>query len=187
METTTRLLSATVIWLAMVATAPANEVAGVKMDSSMSVEGKTLQLNGMGLRKKLFFKVYVAGLYLENRSKDASSAIASDQIKSMRLHMLRSLSGSELSDAISEAFWRNVKSPRNVFEARLKKLASMFPSVVAGDIITLTYVPGKGTIVTAKGEQKGTIEGKDFADALFAVWLGDDPVQADLKKALLGG
>ncbi len=187
MKTTNRLLGAAVILMATVATAPANEVAGVKMDSSMSVEGKTLQLNGMGLRKKLFFKVYVAGLYLENRSKDASSVIASDQIKSIRLHMLRSLSGSELSDAISEAFWRNVKSSRNVFEARLQKLASMFPSVVEGDIITLTYVPGKGTIVTAKGEQKGIVDGKDFADALFAVWLGDDPVQTDLKKALLGG
>jgi len=47
-------------------------------------------------------------------------------------------------------------------------------------------LPGKGTVVTAKGTEKGTIEGKDFADALFAVWLGPNPVQEDLKKALLG-
>ncbi len=183
-----RLLGMTTLWLAVAAVtlAAVNEVAGVKMESTASVEGKTLQLNGMGLRKKLFFKVYVAGLYLESRSKDAPSVISSEQIKSIRLHILRNLSGSELSDAISEAFWRNVKSPRSVFEGRLQRLAKMFPSVVSGDNITLTYVPGKGTLVFAKGQEKGVVEGKDFADALFAVWLGDNPVQDDLKRALLG-
>ncbi len=165
---------------------PADEVAGVKMDNTIRIEGKTLQLNGMGLRKKMIFKVYVAGLYLESRSKDASTVISGDQTRSIRLHLLRPLSGSELSNAIAEAFWRNVKVPRSTFEARLQKLMTMFPSVVPGDIITLTYLPGKGTVVTAKGEEKGIIEGKDFSDALFAVWLGENPVQTDLKKALLG-
>ncbi len=37
-----------------------------------------------------------------------------------------------------------------------------------------------------RGVEKGVIEGKDFADALFSVWLGSDPVDRDLKKALLG-
>ena len=32
-----------------------------------------------------------------------------------------------------------------------------------------------------------TIPGKDFADALFAVWLGPNPVEVALKRALLGG
>jgi hypothetical protein len=69
---------------------------------------------------------------------------------------------------------------------RLQKLTGMFPAVVEGDQIVLTYVPGKGTSVSAKGQDKGVIEGKDFADALFSVWLGGNPVQEDLKKALLG-
>ena len=34
--------------------------------------------------------------------------------------------------------------------------------------------------------EKGIIEGKDFSDALFSVWLGSNPVDAGLKKALLG-
>ncbi|MGA2713580.1 MAG: chalcone isomerase family protein [Bryobacteraceae bacterium] len=32
-----------------------------------------------------------------------------------------------------------------------------------------------------------TIPGKDFADALLAVWLGQKPVEAALKRELLGG
>ncbi len=162
------------------------EVAGVKMSDSATVEGKTLRLNGMGLRKKLIFKVYVAGLYLEHSSKDASQILSSDQVKSIHLHMLRSISGSELSDTIGEAFWKNAGPSKSTLEARLQKLKGMFPSVVSGDLIVLTYVPGRGTLVSAKGQEKGIVEGKDFADALFSVWLGQDPVQPDLKKLLLG-
>ncbi len=179
-------LSAGALWLLTAASLLGGEVAGVKMSDSATVEGRTLRLNGMGLRKKVIFKVYVAGLYLESPSKDASTVISSDQVKSIHLHILRNLSGTELSDAIAEAFWKNAKQSRSVLEARLEKLRGMFPSVVSGDLIVLTYLPGKGTIVTAKGQQKGVVEGKDFADALFSVWLGQDPVQTDLKKLLLG-
>jgi hypothetical protein len=63
----------------------------------------------------------------------------------------------------------------------------MIPDVEKGDQILMTYVPGKGTVVSAKGTEKGVVEGKDFSDALFSVWLGANPVQTDLKKALLGG
>jgi hypothetical protein len=185
--TTKRILSATVICLAMASALGAGEVAGVKLPDTSTVEGRTLRLNGMGLRKKLVFKVYVAGLYLENQSKDASTIISSDQVKSIQLHILRSISGSELTQAIAEAFWKNAKQNRSSLEPRLQKLNTMLPSVISGDVIVLSYVPGRGTMVTAKGQQKGIIEGKDFADALFAVWLGGEPVQADLKKLLLGG
>jgi hypothetical protein len=186
MNTSNPILTAVSIWLIAASTVTAGEVAGVKMGETAVIEGKTLRLNGMGLRKKLIFKVYVAGLYLENPSKDASSIISSDEIKSIRLHILRNLSGSEVSNAISEGFWRNVTQPRSTFENRLSRLGAMIPSVQEGDVIELIYIPGKGTLVNAKGQHKGVIEGKDFADALFSVWLGKNPVQSDLKKALLG-
>ncbi len=182
-----RSVTVATLLLSMTVAASASDVAGVKMADTAAVEGKTLRLNGMGLRKKLIFNVYVAGLYLETPSKDAATVISSDQIKSIRLHVLRSLSASQLAESISEGFWRNAKSQKGTLEARLERLTRMFPKVAEGDLITLTYVPGKGTVVNAKGEEKGTIEGKDFADALFAIWLGMNPVQGDLKKALLGG
>ncbi len=166
---------------------PAGEVAGVKMPDTITIEGKTLKLNGIGLRKKMLFKVYVAGLYVESPSKDAAKVISSDEVKSIALNVLRSLSGSQIGEAISDGFWHNSKAQMGALTDRLQKLNSMFPAVVEGDQIVLTYVPGKGTSVSAKGQDKGVIEGKDFADALFSVWLGANPVQEDLKKALLGG
>jgi chalcone isomerase-like protein len=173
--------------LAIAAPVLAKEVSGVTLTDTATVEGKTVKLNGAGLRKKVVFKVYVGGLYLENPSKDAATVISSDQIKRMQLSVLRSLSTKQITEAIEEGFEKNSKAQMGALKPRLEKLKSMIPDVVEGEQILLTYVPGKGTLVSAKGAEKGVIEGKDFADALFAVWLGPNPVQEDLKKALLGG
>lgn len=162
------------------------EVAGVTLPETTTVEGKTLKLNGTGLRKKMVFKVYVAGLYLETPSRDAAAVISSDQVKRMQLSVLRSLSSKQVSEAIEEGFEKNSKAHMTALKPRLDKLATLIPNVEKGDQILLTYVPGKGTVVSAKNVEKGVIEGKDFADALFSVWLGPNPVQEDLKQALIG-
>ena len=62
----------------------------------------------------------------------------------------------------------------------------MFVTVKEGDTIHLDYLPGTGTVVTVAGEKKGVVDSKEFADALFAIWLGEKPVTAELKKSLLG-
>ncbi|HEV8231452.1 MAG TPA: chalcone isomerase family protein [Thermoanaerobaculia bacterium] len=178
---------AAVLSVCLATVASAREVAGVALPDTTTVDGKTLKLNGMGLRKKVVFKVYVAGLYLETPSKDAAAVISSDQIKRMQLSVLRSLSTAQITEAISEGFEKNSKAQMGALKSRLDKLNTMIPNVEKGDQILLTYAPGKGTIVSAKGVDKGIVEGKDFADALFAVWLGANPVQADLKASLLGG
>lgn len=182
-----RAVLGALILVAVAALALAGELAGVKMPDTDTVEGKTLKLNGMGLRKKVLFKVYVAGLYVETTSKDAAAILASGGIKSMRLHILRNLKGKQVSDAIAEGFERNSKEQLPKLQARLEKFSAMIPDVAEGDQITMTYLPDQGTKVSVRGTDRGTIEGRDFADALFAVWLGPDPVQEDLKKALLGG
>jgi hypothetical protein len=176
-----------VLGLAAAFPALGKEVAGVSLPETTTVDGKTLKLNGTGLRKKMVFKVYVAGLYLEMLTRDASAVISSDQLKRMQLSILRSLSSHQVSEAIEEGFEKNSKASMTALKPRLEKLAAMIPDVEKGDQILLTYVPGKGTVVSAKNAEKGVIEGKDFADALFSVWLGGNPVQEDLKKALLGG
>ena len=45
-------------------TALAGELAGVTLPDTLKAGEKTLKLNGLGLRKKAVFKVYVGGLYL---------------------------------------------------------------------------------------------------------------------------
>ena len=60
-------------------------------------------------------------------------------------------------------------------------------SAERGSVIALDYVPDVGTRVTLNGQPKGEpIDGEDFYRGLLKIWLGDDPVDKSLKKALLG-
>jgi hypothetical protein len=166
--------------------ASAADVGGVKVPDTMTVDGKPLRLNGAGIRKKAIFKVYVAGLYVETPSKDASALLSSGGAKSMHLWMLRDIKGANVSGAIADGFQLNSKAALPQLQPRLDQLAKMIPDLQEGDQMSLSWVPDKGTVVNVRGTDVGTIEGRDFADALFAVWLGPSPVQDDLKAALLG-
>jgi Chalcone isomerase-like len=168
------------------ASASAVDVGGVKVPDTQTVDGKALKLNGAGIRKKSIFKVYVAGLYVETPSKDASALLSSGQAKSMHMWMLRDIKGSNVSGAIADGFQLNSKAALPQLQPRLDQLAKMIPDLQDGDQMALTFIPDKGTVVNVRGTDVGTIEGRDFADALFAVWLGPNPVQDDLKQALLG-
>ena len=168
---------------------PDREIAGVKVPEQVQVGEKDLTLNGAGLRTKTIFKVkvYVAGLYLEKPTRDASQVIASETIKRVDLTFLRDLDRKQIAEAIEEGFERNSKKDLPALKERLDQLCKIIPDVNKRDAMLITYVPGKGTTITVRAEERGTIEGKDFADALFLVWLGKDPVDHDLRKALLGG
>ena len=167
--------------------AAAIEVAGVSFPPTVQAGGKTLTLNGVGVRTRFFFKVYAIGLYLEHPSTDASAILAADQVRRAELHMLRTVSGAEMGDAIATAVNANAGSAAGQLKTRVAQLKSMLVSANEGEVITLTYIPGKGTVVGAGGRDVGTIEGKDFADALFGAWIGTAPVDGSLKRALLAG
>ena len=164
----------------------AGELNGVKMEDSITVDGKALKLNGMGQRKKVVFKVYVAGLYLENPTSDANKIIAADETRRVDMSMQRNLEKEKITEAIRDGIAKNSKDKAAALEERLKKLTAAVPDLKEGQVLSITYVPGKGT--TLKGGTAGevTVEGKDFADALFQVWLGQSPVDDGLKKGMLG-
>lgn len=162
------------------------QLQGVTMADTFTAYGKTLRLNGMGLRTKLMFKVYVGGLYVETPSHDAATLIRTDQVRQVRLHLLMGLSGEKIASAVREGFDLNSHAQMGALQARLDRLCAMFPALKEGEEVWLTYVPGKGTVVSAKGKEMGTLEGKDFADALFSVWLGGKPADSNLKKGMLG-
>jgi hypothetical protein len=175
--------------LAALAFAPvvnAGELAGVKMPDTVEAGGKTLKLNGMGLRKKAIFKVYVGGLYAEAPARDASIA-TSDVPKVMRMQFVRSVGKDKIVEGFNEGFEANSKEKAAAQKANVDKFLAAIPDVKDGDVFTYAYVPGKGTTVTLGGKELVSIEGKDFADALFLVWLGAKPPTEDLKKGLLGG
>lgn len=173
---------------ALVAAAPlaAGELAGVRLPDSLSMSGKTLKLNGMGLRKKAIFKVYVGGLYLETGSKNAAAILAADAPKAVTMHFLRDIEREKLVEAYKEGFEANAKSQAAAQRANVDKFLGLVTNVKEGSQFTVAYVPGAGTTVLRDGKPAATFEGKPFADAIFALWLGPNPPSADLQKGMLG-
>ncbi|MEE4240086.1 MAG: chalcone isomerase family protein [Desulfopila sp.] len=167
----------------------AKDIAGVPFDEQLvSESGVTLHLNGAGIRKKLFFKIYIAALYLANPSEDASLVIADEKEKRIVMHFLYDEVGKDkLIEAWNEGFAANQgEESLGSLQSRIDTFNAMFDEdMVAGDVIVFDYFPGTGTRVTIKGNVEGVIEGKDFNDALLAIWLGDKPVGSDLKNELL--
>ncbi|MGZ3457897.1 MAG: chalcone isomerase family protein [Archangium sp.] len=166
--------------------AAAKEVSGVQFPDTVTAEGKELKLNGAGLRKKFVFHVYAAGLYLQNPSHSAQQVIESDQVKRVRMSMLRDLEKAKIVEAIEEGFRKNAADKMPALQQRLDTFTAAIPDLKKGDELVLTYVPGQGTTIESKAGQKISVQGKDFADALFSVWLGKSPVDESLKEGMLG-
>jgi hypothetical protein len=145
----------------------------------------TLKLNGLGLRKKSMFKVYVGGLYLESPSKDAGPILAADQAKAIRMHFLRDLTKAQLVEALQSGFEGNAKDKTGQ-KAAFDKMLALIPDMKEGDTVTFTYLPGKGTMLQVGNKELGAFAGKGFSDAVFSIFLGPKPPTEDLKKGMLG-
>lgn len=160
---------------------------GVTLPTTVTADGNQLVLNGLGLRKKAIFKVYVAGLYLPTRSADAEAILAADQPRRIVLQFLRGVGKDQMCDAMYDGLEKNTPEYTPALREKFDRFCEMMVKIEKGEQFVFTYLPGTGTIVEAKGEQRGVVEGKDFADALFASWLGPDPGPGEgTKKDLLG-
>jgi hypothetical protein len=164
----------------------AGTLADVTMPDQVTVSGKTLQLNGMGLRTKLMFKIYVAGLYLEQKSKDPAQVVSSTQVKRVVMHFLSGkATKSKMDAAWHEGFEANSPQQYEALKARVDQLVGFFGDMKPGDKIEFTFEPGT-TTAALNGQVKGTIPGDDFAKALLQVWLGPEPPTEELKQGMLG-
>lgn len=168
--------------------AAAAELAGVTLPDRAEAGGKDLVLNGMGLRSKFFIKVYVGGLYLAEKSSSAQNVLAADAPRILVMHFLYGVSKDQMCDAWNEGLEANTPNPSAELEQDFAKLCGWMADLEKGDELRLTYVPGTGTTVSVAGQEKGTIAGKAFADAVLGTWIGPEPGPGEgFKKAVLGG
>jgi len=166
----------------------AKQVGDVTLPESMMAGMDELLLNGAGFRKKLFIKVYAAGLYLKEKQTDPQIIMDADKPMAIRMHFVYSeVSSKKLVDAWNEGFMNGtggniapIKTEIETFNACFSQKASK------NDIYDIIYIPEQGVSVYIKGELKGTIKGLDFKKAVFSIWLGEKPADSKLKRQLLG-
>jgi hypothetical protein len=166
----------------------ASECAGVSSPDSISLADNELVLNGQGLRlaTMLKVKVYVAALYVPERSDQAQALLQADQPWQLSLSFLRSVGADDMTEAWDEGFATNAKSELPALKERIAVLNSTMVDLEEGDTLVFSYVPATGTRVEVNGDDKASIEGKDFASALLSIWLGKPP-NKEIKRGLLGG
>ena len=187
--------SATLLGLALTLTGPvaqAIEVGGVKLDDSVKVADKELRLNGAGIRTKVVFKVYAAGLYLSEKKTTTADVLALAGPRRVALVLLRDVSSADFSESFMSGINSNSdKADLAKVSAQISKFGGLFssiPGVKKGDVINMDWVPGTGTIVTLNGKPLGDpMADVIFNNAVLKIWLGDQPADTSLKPLLLGG
>lgn len=168
------------------ATLDGAELAGATLDDETEVGGQALVLNGLGLRKKIGFKVYVGGLYLGSKLSDAGEVMSADAPRRMVMHFLRGVSEKQLCGGWDDGLQGNSPGAPDAVKEDFETLCGYMEDVKKGDRLVFSYRPGHGTEVEVKGASKGILEGKAFADALLACWLGPEPPSDDFRDGLLG-
>ena len=184
----TRMLAA--MLASFVLAANGAEIAGVKLDDRARVQGSELVLNGAGLRKRIIFDVYVIGLYLPDKKADASAVLALAGNKRVAIRMLRDVGADQFSSALTDGVRANHSDAefRNL-EPRLQELGATMAGLkeaTKGMAITLDFAASQTQLVVDGKPVGRPIAGDDFFRALLRIWVGEKPVQDDLKKALLG-
>jgi len=164
----------------------AASLAGVTLPDAEQVGGKKLVLNGLGLRTKFMIKVYVAGLYLEQKSSDPRAIIEAEAPKRIVMHFVHGVSTKQMADAFSDSFNDNSPDAMKTMKADIDRLLGALEPVKVGDEMVFTYVPGTGTTFAVNSKEKLTIAGPALGPVIFSVWLGPKPPNADLKKGMLG-
>jgi hypothetical protein len=174
--------------LLAVSAAGAKEIGGVNLPDSLTAGKTNLILNGAGLRKKLFIKVYAGGLYLTQQNKDSQKIIEADEPMIIRMHFIYDgVSADKLIGAWNEGFENATGGNIAPLKEKIDQFNGFFKEEAKkGDIYDVIYIPGQGISVEIKGKSMGTIPGLDFKQAVFAIWLGQKPADDDLKKGMLG-
>jgi Chalcone isomerase-like len=167
------------------------EVSGVKYDNTTDLRGSKLQLNGAGIRYKAIFKVYTAGLYLGKKAPTSEEALGQPGNKRIQVVMLRDIDAGELGKLFSRGVEDNM--PKSDFSKvvpallRMSQMFSDYKQLKTGDVFTIDWISGTGTIISIKGKPYGEpFKEPEFFNALLSIWLGKQPADWKLKDALLG-
>ena len=177
-------LIASLFWL----TAQAAELDGVQVPDTVQVDGKTLHLNGFGLRtySLLRIHIYAAGLYLERLSTDADEVLASPGTKLLNIRFEHNVSADDAREAWRKGLENNCRASCHLDPEDVAKFLASVPAMNVGDNYSLLFT-ATGATVTVNGHQIGIISQPLFAQAMLATFLGPAPASRTLKRELLRG
>ncbi len=171
--------------------AAALEIGGVRLDDAIRVGNADLKLNGAGIRTKVMFKVYAAGLYLTERKSTVQDVLDAKGPRRIELVMLREVSSNDFTESFLHGLSANSDNAEKIrLAGPTVKFGNLFTdagSLKKGDIVTVDWLPEVGTQVQLNGKNLSEpLADVGFYNALLKIWLGEHPADARLKPQLLG-
>jgi hypothetical protein len=189
-----KTLAASALAVCFAVPALAQDFTEPKSGVKFGVKSDDMTLLGAGLRVKKIvftFKAYAIGLYVADsaltgplaayKGKTASpefykELVTGDFPKKVVLKFTRDLGQGRIQEAMREALEGADKTKSDLF-------VSYFPEVKNGQEAVLSWAPGGDLEVKIAGLGKPPI--KAFAATVLGIWLGEKPVQEDIKKDLV--
>jgi hypothetical protein len=176
---------AVAISFAATSSGAANKIEGVEFDEEITAGDRMLALQSLGLlRYRVLFKGYVAALYLEPGAAPESALDAVPE--RLKLEYFWEIGGEKFGPAAESVLERNLdEESLERLRPQIEALHQQYRDVKPGDRYALTYLPGEGTELAKNGLRLALVPGEEFAPAYFGIWLGEDPLDRDLRDQLL--
>ena len=164
-------------------------IYGADAPAQIEFKASTMTKNGQGTRIIFFMKVYESSLYLETRSSNAEEIVNINAPMAIRIDVTSTVvTANAMKKALSEGLENSTENNTDPISSEIEQLSSSFKTdVSAGDFYEFIYIPEIGTHVLKNSELIELIRGIEFKKAFFGIFLSDNPIQKNLKKAMLGG
>ena len=164
-------------------------IFGEVAPDQIEYQGNTITKNGQGTRIIFFMKVYEGSLYLETKNSNAEEIVNLDAPMAIRIDVISSIvTADAMKRALSEGLEKSTGNNTDPIRNEMEQLSSVFNTDVStGDFYEFIYLPKTGINVLKNSELEELIKGMDFKKAFFGIFLSDNPIQKNLKKAMLGG
>ncbi len=165
---------------------------------ALDIQASPLQLNGGGVRQQAGSDLYTASLYLDKKLATAADILGNPGAKQLRVVMLRDVSAAEMGDLLARGMVANASDDElSRLVPALFRLGEMFgdqKKLVAGDSFQIDWQPGKDMLIRiysgVKAGQSPVMEQSfsqpELSGAMLRLWLGANPADPGLRKALLG-
>lgn len=162
------------------------EMAGVPVETAVTVNSHSLKLNGSGIRRKLFVKVYIGSLYAARQLSTPAEVLHDSGDKLIRMQFLHSRVGKEkIVGAFAEGLTNNAPEVAGSGEAR-KFLSFFTDDFVKGETLDLLLAADGTVTARHNGKTLGSIKSGKLASGILAIYFGDKPADEGLKKGMLG-
>ena len=170
---------------------PAKAIGGVTVPERALLAGPLeLPLRGAGVFRFLFIRYYVCGLYAQGGLRAAPAILAADAPRRISLFALRRITAFEFLWGLDRGLTANASGEElKALEAQLESVRATVREIGAipeHARVDIDYLPPGGTLIAIDGRRRaGPLPGKPLNDALMRVWIGERPLDAALKEALL--